>query len=131
MKVLVKNDAVVIKLEGFERVWAIKKRVVIPSTSIVSLKWEKKYQYSRRLLRIAGTGAPAKLSAGVFFGRHGENVFLYLKDAHGLNQKSEEVLVIHTVNFEYTEVVVSISQTEALPITTWWNSTFRPTSPSA
>ena len=125
MKVLAKGPTLTIKLDGFEKVWALKSKLEIPRTVITEVEWCKKYLHPKRLIRSSGAGLPKMLSAGTFRGR-GEWVFLYLKGARGFKRRTDDVLVIRLHDFVYSEVAISLDEKRAQQVVTWWRSTSHP-----
>src|SRR5580700_10249332 len=98
MQIITDSQSLTIQFEGLEQFWAFRRKLVVPKTSIVSIKWYEAFASEQRLLRVAGTGIPHTLSAGRFMGS-GQRAFLYIRGARGLRRAANHVMEIKTTNF--------------------------------
>lgn len=119
MKLQLSNDALTIALEGWERVWALRRRVVIPRGKIVHAEWHPEPFEISAALRLAGTGVPGVLAAGTFYGQ-GMKQFLYLRRPQGWSRRiAANVLVLDLHDTFYHRVVLSCAAEDAARVTAW------------
>jgi hypothetical protein len=119
MKLQLSDDALTIALEGWERVWALRRRVIIPRAKIVHAEWHAEPFAIHASLRLAGTGLPRVIAAGTFFGQ-GMKQFLYLRRPHGLRRvTAENALVLDLHGMFYGRVVLSSSEEDAVRVIAW------------
>ena len=119
MKLQLSDDALTIALEGWERVWALRRRLIIPRAKVVHAEWHAEPFEIHASLRLAGTGLPGVIAAGTFFG-HGMKQFLYLRRPHGLRRVlAANVLVLDLHGMFYGRVVLSTSEPEAARVIAW------------
>ncbi len=120
MKVTTKNDALEIRFQGVERVWALRSWIVIPRSYIKSIDWHPKYVSQNVVWRIAGTAAPGILYAGYFRGQ-GYSQFLYIKKPRRvLKLKAKNILEVQTKNFRFGKLLLSVTPAQAKRVEKWW-----------
>jgi hypothetical protein len=78
MKLALNEDALAVTLEGWERLWAMRRRLIIPRGKIVHAEWHGEPFEIHAGLRLAGTAFPGVLAAGTFYGQ-GMKQFLYVR----------------------------------------------------
>ena len=119
MKLELNEDALTIALEGWERVWALRRRLIIPRGNIVHAEWHGEPFEIHAGLRLAGTVLPGVLAAGTFCGQ-GMKQFLYVRRPRGWRRASAaNVLVIDLHDMFYHRVLLSCGQAEAARVVAW------------
>ena len=119
MKLQLSEDALTITLEGWERLWALRRRLIIPRAKIVHAEWHGEPFEIHAGLRLAGTGLPGVLAAGTFYGQ-GMKQFLYLRRPKGWRRATAaNVLVLDLHDMFYHRVLVSCAQADATRIGAW------------
>jgi hypothetical protein len=134
MKFLAEDDQLVITLEGWEAIWSLRRRLVIPKSAIQAIQWTPQLSYPGRLWRIGGTGLPGVLYAGNWRG-NGMWHFLYLARPHGWGWSpsgtitAENVLTITTRDFAYQQILLTCEPAIGQQLVRW-GSTSIPIPPS-
>lgn len=134
MMFLAEDDRLVITMEGWEIVWALRRRLIIPKSSIQTVQWTPQLSYPGRLLRIGGTGWPGVLYAGNWRG-NGMWHFLYLRQPHGWGWSrtgaitAANVLTITTRDFLYQQILITCAPTIGQQLVRWGNTSI-PIQPS-
>jgi hypothetical protein len=119
MKLELSGDALTIAFEGWERVWALRRRLIIPRGKIVHAQWHAEPFKIHAGLRLAGTAVPGVLAAGTFFGQ-GVKQFLYLRRPKGwLRATAANVLVLDLHDMFYGRVVLSCQEADAARVVAW------------
>jgi len=119
MKLQLSDDALTIALEGWERLWALRRRLVIPRSKIVHAEWHAEPFEIYAPLRLFGTGFPGVLAAGTFYGK-GMKQFLYLRRPRGLwHGRVANVLVLDLHDMFYHRVVLSCAEPDAARVIAW------------
>jgi hypothetical protein len=120
VKIYHTDTELIIEFEGLQKLWALRKKIVIPREKIGQMYWEQHFDgpaiLSRRLL---GTRTPF-LYAGSFKIK-GSWQFWYLKHPIGLfGIRAPKVLSIDTVNdYEFDNVRVSLDEAQANELIAW------------
>ena len=128
MKFLAEQDALIITLEGWELLWGLKRKLIIPRSAIRSLSWQPDYVHHGYLFRLAGTELPGVLYAG-YFKANGKRAYLYVHRPRGISWTAEgtvsmpSALVITTEQYFYPLVVVNCNQEIAERLEDWFRST--------
>jgi hypothetical protein len=123
MKLETSEDTLTIALEGWERVWALRRRVIVPRARIVHAEWHSEPFQIHASLRLAGTGFPGVIAAGTFYGQ-GMKQFLYLRRPQVWARKTiENVLVLDLHDMFYHRIVLSCPQAEAARVIAWVKAT--------
>jgi len=119
MKFELSTDALAVALQGWERVWALRRRLIIPRGKIVHAEWRAGPFEIHASLRLAGTGLPGVLTAGTFYGQ-GMKQFLYLRRPQGWRRATvANVLVLDLHDMFYQRVVLSCAQEDAARVVAW------------
>jgi hypothetical protein len=119
MKLDLGADALTVTLEGWERVWALRRRLIIPRGKIVHAEWHGEPFELRTTLRLAGTGVPGAIAAGTFYG-HGMKQFFYLRRPQGWwGLTVANVLVLDLRDMFYHRVVLSCAEEDAARVVAW------------
>ncbi len=123
MKFHVEDDNLAINLEGIERFWAFKARIVVPKVNIARMNWQQEFTIWRRELgwRV-GTTLPG-LVAGQFYGKNGVQ-FVYLRHTRGLRADIwvPHVLVVETRDFQYRRLLLTMDDPAmASQLVAWWS----------
>lgn len=120
MKVIAHPDGLLIKLEGLERLWALRRQLSIPKQVIASVQFldEKPPQnFALPFIKLPGTVLPKILMAGQFV-KPGERDFWYLRVQH------EGMVSIRSKpgSFKYDRVLLSCDAETANDIVQWWKN---------
>lgn len=118
MKFVVQDDHLAIILEGFEKVWALKSRLVIPKHALAEVDYRQQQstmQDLRGYVRFPGTRLPGMFLAGSYVRRHGRE-FWYLH----MHQAGELALTFKAGAFGYDKIRVSCTPEIAQTIADWW-----------
>jgi hypothetical protein len=119
MQLQLSDVALTIALEGWERLWALRQRVVIPRTNIVQAEWHAEPFAVRAWLRLFGTAMPGAIAAGTFYGQ-GMKQFLYLRQPRGWRHAmAANVLVLDLHDMFYHRVVLSCAEADAARVIAW------------
>jgi hypothetical protein len=119
MKLELSEDALTITLEGWERLWALRRRLIIPRGKIVHAEWHGEPFEIHAGLRLAGTAFPGVLLAGTFFGQ-GMKQFLYLRRPKGWRRATAaNVLVLDLHDMFYHRVLLSCAEADAARVVAW------------
>ena len=119
MKLELSEDVLTITFEGWERVWTLRGRLIIPRCNIVHAEWHGEPFEIQAALRLAGTSLPGVLAAGTFFGQ-GMKQFLYLRRPKGWRGASAaNVLVLDLHDMFYGRVLLSCPQADAARAVAW------------
>jgi hypothetical protein len=121
MQIMTDKDDLSVVLHGKEQLWAIRARVKVPKSTILSVRFEPKFQDWRKWeVRIPGTHIPRVLMAGSYWTEEGWD-FLYVKKPRGLRKsRLENVLVVETDQNRYRRLIVSCDSKQADKIIKWW-----------
>jgi hypothetical protein len=119
MKLELNADVLTIAFEGWERMWALRRRLIIPRGKIVHAEWRGEPFVIHAGLRLAGTAVPGVLAAGTFFGQ-GMKQFLYVRRPQGWRRATAaNVLVLDLHDMFYARVMLSCLQAEAAGVIGW------------
>lgn len=120
MKITVSPDGLEVEMEGWEVLWALRRRLMIPKQAISNIEYidEKPPQnFAWPFIKFPGTVLPKVLMAGTFV-KPGEKDFWMLRVRH------EGVLRITTApgSFNYSRVLLSCDADTANDIGRWWKA---------
>ena len=118
MKFVMQDDLLTIRLEGMEKVWALKGRLQVPRYAVSEIDYlaqRPMLQDFWGYLRIPGTGVPWRFLAGTFW-RKGEREFWFVRMKH------QGVLTIGLKpdTFPYHRLRISCSAEMAQDVSDWW-----------
>lgn len=134
MKFKADDDKLTITLQGWEMIWALKRKLVIPRSAMADLEWKRQFINEQGRLFRVGTGMPGLLYAGSFKGVGGWH-FLYLKQASGWplldsgRFSAPNVLEITTLDYPYVRILVSCREDIGASLTNWYSSGSTPNAP--
>jgi hypothetical protein len=95
------RDALVVHVQGMDRLWALKSRLEIPLAHVVGAEVNPGVaQGWSRSIRAPGTHVPGVIAAGTFY-QEGERVFWDVHDP-------ESTVVIHLENDVYARLVIEV-----------------------
>ena len=116
MKFILDGENLTLALSAKESVWALRRNICIPVTSITNIEWVASTVNTGRLhgLRAPGTGLPGVFYAGSFYRKCGWE-FWYLR----VRQPGH--VIITTTLKRYRVLRVSVAEDEALRIREWFN----------
>lgn len=96
-KLTVTDEAVEIKVEGFDRIWSLKGHVIIPRGAIVRV-YPRPQGMTPPWLRAPGTYVPHVIAAGTYHGPKGTEFW----NTHF----NDDCIVFDLMNFKYSRVVI-------------------------
>jgi hypothetical protein len=113
------NGELTVALQGWERVWALRRRLIIPRRKIVHAEWHSGPYELHTSLRLAGTALPGVIAAGTFYGQ-GMKQFLYLRRPQGWRRATvANVLVLDLHGMFYHRLVLSCAEADARRVIAW------------
>jgi len=120
MKIIATNKGLSVRLEAWEKVWALKNRIDVPVLAIERIEYtsEKPHIAGRfSYFRLPGTAIPGVFLAGTYVKRGGRE-FWYL------TMRKPGVLTISIKKGElaYDELRLSVKADLAAKIVEWWGS---------
>ncbi|HEV3397626.1 MAG TPA: hypothetical protein VG100_15885 [Xanthobacteraceae bacterium] len=119
MKLRLSEEALTVALEGWERVWALRRRLVVPRANIVRAEWHAEPVEIDVWLRAGGTSVPGVVKAGTFLGQ-GMKQFFYIRRPHGwMRGAAANVLVLDLQRTFYGRVVLSCDEADAARVVAW------------
>jgi hypothetical protein len=119
MKLELGEDTLTVVFEGWERLLAMRRRLIIPRAKVVHAEWHGEPFEIHAGLRLAGTAVPGVPAAGTFFGQ-GMKQFLYLRRPQGWRRATAaNVLVFDLDDMFYRRVLLSCSEEEAARVVAW------------
>jgi hypothetical protein len=119
MKLELNGDELTVALEGSERMWALRRRLIVPRGKIVHAEWHAEPFAPRTSMRLAGTAVPGMLVAGTFYGQ-GMKQFLYLRRPQGfIRAMAANVHVLDLHDMFYHRVVLSCPEADARRVIAW------------
>lgn len=124
MKFLAEADNLTVTFEGWEVVWSLKRKLVIPRSQIVDLQWLPETTLAGRLWRIGGADLPRLLWAGRFIGG-GKRYFLYLLRPQGLSWARGALQLQHTLSITlqdnfYQQVLLTCDPDTGASLMNWF-----------
>lgn len=122
MKITTRGDNLIVRLEGVERLWALKTGLNIKRHKIDSIIWSFDKPHWRNMIavRCPGTGLPKVLYAGTFFSAKRGLEFWYLK------MQQPGFLVISTNHGKFTKIRLSASQAVNIKLQKWLDGGVQP-----
>jgi hypothetical protein len=118
MNFLLDPEQLIIKLEGAEQLWALKRQVRIPQEALINVDYLSSVptlQDYRGYFRFPGTALPWRFFAGSYV-RNGQHEFWYVK----MRQPGVLVLTLQPALLEYDKVRITCSPDIAQDIADWW-----------
>jgi hypothetical protein len=110
-----------IQLEGFEKIWALRRRLQIPHHAIAQVDYQNStpsMQDYRGFLRFPGTSLPWRFYAGTYK-RNGHQEFWYVK----MDQPGVLVISIKSGLLNYEKLRITCTPDIAQDIADWWQAT--------
>jgi hypothetical protein len=125
MKFVASDQDLTITLEGVEVFFGLKRRLVIPRSSITGLEWRPDFIFEGKLWRMVGSGIPGLLYAG-HFRADGQRYYLYLQQPTGVGWvngiiRAQNVLVITTQDFGYKQIFLTCNPEVGAGLLNWWH----------
>lgn len=118
MKFITQDNQLTIKLEGFERLWALKRRIQIPYYAIETIDFipqQPRMQDFEGHLRLPGTSLPWRFLVGSYT-RRGEREFWYVH----MKQPGVLMLALKSDATGYDKVRLTCTPEIAQDIADWW-----------
>jgi hypothetical protein len=126
MRFIAEDDRLVIKLEGFEMLWGLKYKLVLPRAKMVDLVWVPELDTDDLMLRIGGTYVPKVLLAGHFRDmKSNETLYLYLRRPEGFMLsrmlRDANVLSVTMRDHPYAKVIVNCDPEMGASLMNWFS----------
>ncbi len=124
MKFTTDSKQLIITLEGWEILWGLKHKLVIPKSAITSVSWQAEYKHTGSLFRVVGTSAPRVLYAG-YFRANGVRAYLYMKKPKGMSWTADgvvtapNILAITTKNYKYSLALLTCIPEDGQRLADW------------
>ena len=118
MKFVVEDDALLIQLEGVERLWALKGKLRVPRQAILEVDFlpqRPTMQDFWGYLRIPGTSIPWRFLAGTFW-RKGDREFWFVRMKH----PGIMTIDLKPKQYAYRRLRISCLAEDAQDISDWW-----------
>ncbi|MCG5461907.1 hypothetical protein AB0K35_03885 [Micromonospora sp. NPDC053740] len=103
--VRVDGDDLVVEIEGMDRLWSLKSRLVIPLANVRGATADPGIAAEPKGLRAPGTSVPGVITAGTFH-QDGERVFWNIRDG-------ARAVVIELADERYARLVVEVADPAA------------------
>ena len=101
----VSSDALAVRLEGWERVWALRRRIEVPVAQVRGARVDPEAARAPRGLRAPGTYLPRVITAGTFWRRRGRD-FWSVRDP-------TKAVVIDLGGGPYARLIVQVADAAA------------------
>ena len=103
------RDALVVHVQGMDRLWALKSRLEIPLSHVVGAELDPEIAREwHKGIRAGGTHVPGVITAGTFY-QDGERVFWDVRDP-------DKTVVIHLKDERYTRLVIEVENPHATAV---------------
>jgi hypothetical protein len=128
MHFIANEDSLVVKLQGWEVLLGLRRKIIIPRSSIISLTWQPEFRFQGSMFRVGGTGLPTVLYAGHFRG-NGQRYYLYMHQPRGMSWTADGVITaphildIQTVDFRIARLLLTCNKETADKLIGWWQGT--------
>ncbi|MFJ7909515.1 hypothetical protein [Kitasatospora sp. NPDC096204] len=99
------GDSLVVEIEGLDKLWALKSRLVIPLANVRGATADPGIAKEPKGIKAPGTYLPDVITAGTFH-RDGERVFWDVHDA-------SRIVVIELADEKYARLVVQVADPQA------------------
>ena len=103
-RVEIKENVIEITIDGMDILWALKKNLIIPKTSIVEV-YIKPDNMKSAPLRFPGTYVPKMILSGTYYGKNRKEFW----SSHFKN-----AIVFELENFKYNRVVVDVENPQEI-----------------
>ncbi|RQX11451.1 hypothetical protein DDE19_30645 [Micromonospora ureilytica] len=103
--VLIDGDDLVVQIEGMDRLWSLKSRMVIPLANVRGATADPGIAAEPKGLRAPGTSLPGVITAGTFH-QDGERIFWNIRDG-------ARAVVIELADEHYARLVVEVADPAA------------------
>ncbi len=98
-------DQLVVTLHGWDRFWALKRRIAVPLGHVRGATADPGMSREPAGLRAPGTHLPRVITAGTYY-RHGDRVFWNLRP-------SQQPVVVELTEERYTRLVLGVDDARA------------------
>ena len=99
------GDALVVRMEGLDKIWALKSRIVVPLAHVRGATNDPGIVHGPKGFRAPGTHVPGVLVAGTFH-REGERVFWNVRNP-------ARAVVIELTGERYARLIVEVADPRA------------------
>ncbi|GAA0526136.1 hypothetical protein GCM10010172_03310 [Paractinoplanes ferrugineus] len=104
-QISIAGDDLVVEIEGWEKLWSLKSRLVIPLVNVRGATVDPGIAAEPKGLRAPGTSLPGVITAGTFH-QEGERVFWNIRDG-------ARAVVIELADERYARLVVEVADPAA------------------
>jgi hypothetical protein len=104
-QVSIAGDDLVVEIEGWEKLWSLKSRLVIPLVNVRGATADPGIAVEPKGLRAPGTSLPGVITAGTFH-QEGERIFWNIRDG-------ARAVVIELADERYARLVVEVADPAA------------------
>jgi hypothetical protein len=94
------DTTLTVKIEGWDRVWALRSQLTIPLEHVQGAREDPEVKLSWKMLKVAGTHLPGVIAAGSFYEKGG----LVFWDVHD----EEQTVVIDLTDERYKRLVIQV-----------------------
>jgi hypothetical protein len=100
-RISIQNDDLVVEIEGLDKLWSLKSRLVIPLANVRGATADPGITGEPKGVRAPGTSLPGVITAGTFH-QDGEQVFWNVRDG-------ARAVVIQLADERYTRLIVEVT----------------------
>jgi hypothetical protein len=106
VNITTENDKIVLEVQGWDKLWALKSRLEIPLENIRSVRVDPTVARAWwKGIRAPGTHLPGVIIAGTFY-QDGKRIFWDVKDP-------EKTIVIDLMDDRYDQLIVEVAEPSA------------------
>lgn len=119
MKFILEATQLTVQLEGFEQIWALKRRLQVPHYAITEVDYQPRVPTMQDFggyLRFPGTSLPWFFLAGSYR-KKGTREFWYIK----MRQMGMVIITLKTGTIPYDKIRLTCTPEIAQSITDWWH----------
>jgi hypothetical protein len=125
MKFIAEDNSLVVKFEGLEVLWGLKRKLVLPRDKIVDLVWAPEFDTADLMVRIGGSNVPRLILAGHFRDMDAkETLYIYLRRPKGFtlsrNIHDTNVLTVTMRDYTYAKVIVNCDPDIGASLMNWF-----------
>ncbi|NXY94129.1 hypothetical protein HYE82_06910 [Streptomyces sp. BR123] len=105
-RITVENTALIVTVEGLDKLWALKSRLEIPLANVRGATHDPGIIRDRKGVRAPGTHLPGVITAGTWH-HEGERIFWDVRNP-------EKAIVIELADVRYTRLIVEVDNPRAV-----------------
>ena len=120
MRLVTQANQIVLKFEGIEQLYALRRQLTVQKSSVVSAEYIAVFKDWQKIeLRLPGTFLPGVILAGSFYTSNGWDFIYGLKPRGWTRPTLHGVLVIETPKQRFRRIIVTVSETQANEVKQW------------